>query len=51
MNSGYTINDVISAMRQNDWEEGSNPGERLKVVQGHLMDWPQAAVTLRCVIL
>ena len=26
VNSGYTINDVISAMRQNDWEGGSNPG-------------------------
>ena len=26
VNSGYTINDVISAMRQNDWESGSNPG-------------------------
>jgi len=44
VNSGYTINDVISAMRQNDWEEGSNPGvvilrEAVAVSGTFQMDW------------
>ena len=44
VNSGYTINDVISAMRQNDCEEGSNPGvvilrEAVAVSGEFQMDW------------